>query len=267
MLNKRFVFGVLIAAGTMVAFGGCSSSGDDNKTPTPAATTAAASSTATTVTNTATTPAATATPSPAATPTPSAADKLATTAQYFVYTGRDGDNVASVANLFNGEPGSAKAGYPDQIRELNNLTDSVAKGQEIAIPLLATPVDIIPTAGIKNGIAQASSKVALLEPGTAMLTANGGKLVLHSVEFTPDMSGYRMEYWLTDTAAFNATGALTNKDAKVTTPYMTVASGSLAKPTSADTAHDDRAGIAYSVTRLAGATSTPAELLAGLKTG
>jgi hypothetical protein len=262
MMKYKGIIVAVVAASLMVSAAACSGD-DDDTTPTPAPTTAVA--TATTATNTATKAPETPTTAPTATSTPSAADKLAGTAEYFVYTARAGDTVTTVANTFNGEPGSAKAGYPDQIRAVNNLTGSdLTAGQEIAIPLLATPTDIIPTQGIKNAISQAGSTAVLYLPGEAMVAANGGKLVLHSVEFAPNMAGYRMEYWLADTPAFDATGALTDKAAKVTTPLMVVTGGSLAAGADAHTAQ----GSGYSVTALSGAGSTtPAALLAGLKAG
>lgn len=264
-MNYRLIAGAILAAGLMVGAAACSSNDNATATPTSPPTTVAAS--ATTATSTPTTPAATQTASPTATGTPSAADKLAATARYFVYTARAGDTVLTVANLFNGEPGSAKAGYPDQIREVNNLSGTdIPAGMKIAIPLLATPVDIIPTQGIKNAFSQAGSALTLYEPGDGLIAANGGKLVLHSVEFAPNLAGYRMEYWLTETPAFNASGALTDPAAKVTTPYMVVTGGSLAAPADAHTARQDHNGKSYSVTALSGAGSTtPAQLLAGLK--
>jgi hypothetical protein len=233
----------------------CSDKDSQAATPTLAATeTAAATPTPA--------PSPTPSPKPLATPTPSlsAAEKLAQTAGYFLFTTRTGDTYISIAGLFNGEPGTAKAGYPDQIRSVNNGgSGEPAPATTLAIPMLPTPRHIIPSAGL----ALAFQSTLMLEPGASLLAAYAGKVALHRVEFAASNAGFRMEYWLSDAATLSSTGAF-NKDALQTTPLMSVACGSLAATPSSTTNAFVRNGVSCSVTALQGATTTPAQLAAGL---
>ncbi|MBI2765072.1 MAG: LysM peptidoglycan-binding domain-containing protein [Chloroflexi bacterium] len=255
-------FGAIAAAIGVVVGAACSDSNDSN-TPTPAPTTPAPSATAARSATPNPTP--TATPSPVATASPSGAARIATTAGYFLYVTRSGDTGISVAGYFNGEPGTAKAGFPQQILDVNGITgQNLPPGQEIAIPLIRTGRDIIPGAGITLTLQQAGSKLALLEPGAAILAAYQDRVVLHKVELA-GADGYRMEYWLADSTITTADGGF-NRDAKVTTPLLVIGAGSLAAAqSSSDTTAFERGGQRYSVGALAGATTSATDLAAQLQ--
>jgi hypothetical protein len=83
------------------------------------------------------------------------------------------------------------------------------------------------------------------------------------VEFDANLSGYRMEYWLTGAPTLDANGAF-NHDTAVTQPLMVVAAGTKAAPAGSDTVQFQDGGITYSVTALSGATTSAADLKAGL---
>lgn len=255
---------------TVAVFAACSSSDSDTKTPSP--TSPAASATATAApTLTPATPTTTSTVAPS--PTPAApstmAQRLATAAGYFLYVVRTGDDLGAITGLFNGEPGSAKAGFAQEILDANSLSmGGLTAGQQIAIPLLNTPGDIIPSAGLAGAFERgAGVKLTVLEPSAALRSAYGDSVALHAVEVANAANaGYRMEYWLTSTP-FSATATL-NRAAKVITPLMVITAGSMvpaANSTAADTARFDRSGVSYALTALAGAKASAADLAAMLE--
>jgi hypothetical protein len=268
--------GALLLGGSAL-FAACSSDSNKKATPTAAPTTAVASASAATGSSTpgASSTAATATSSastaPAVSPTPNAAaQKLAETAGYFLYTTREGDTSIILAQLFNGEPGSAKAGYPQQILDVNNIkTDSLTANQQIAIPLLATPGDIIPSQGLANALkTKMNPKIVVYEPSTTFLGTFKDAVALHSVQLGANDAnggGYRMEYWLTDGPAL-VNGAV-NPDVKVTTPAFVVSAGDLVPPEGAtgDIARYTHDGMNYAVTALDGAGQSSIGLVAGMQ--
>ncbi len=256
-LATRFGLTLFAVAALGAAAAACSSSNSDNTTPSAAASTSATASSTSTATST---PKPTDTPTPAATPTPSAAELKADTARYFVYTARPGDTFNSIAQVFNGEPGSAKAGYPLQIQDVNNVGNTPSSGDQLAIPLLATPNHIIPSAGLALAFQSAPApQPVVLEPGPALMSTYGGKVALHRVALAPNNAGYRMEYWLTDSPTLTASNAI-NFDAKVSEPLMSVACGSMVAPASNTTVVFTRNGASCSATALVGATLTPQQI-------
>lgn len=258
-----------VLIGSCALFASCSNSDSNKTTPTAAASTAVASATtaltATGSSTVASSPAGSATskattaPAPSATPNP-AAEKLVQTAGHFLYTTRSGDTSITLAQYFNGEPGSAKAGYPQQILDDNELkTDDLKAGQQIAIPLLATPGDIIPSAGLANAFkAKMDPKIVLYEPSLSFLGTFKDMVALHAVRLGANSStggGYRMEYWMTDAPSL-ANGAV-NPDVKVTTPLFAMSAGDQvpAEGASGDIARYTHDGINYAITSLDGKTS------------
>ncbi len=246
----------------VAVFAACSSSDSDTKTPSP--TSLAASATATVApTLTPATPTTTSTVAPSPTPA-TMAQRLATAAGYFLYVVRTGDDLGAITGLFNGEPGSAKAGFAQEILDANSLSmGGLTAGQQIAIPLLNTPGDIIPSAGLAGAFERgAGVKLTVLEPSAALRSAYGDSVALHAVEVADAANaGYRMEYWLTSTP-FSATTNL-NRAAKVITPLMVITAGSMvpaASSTAGDTARFDRSGVSYALTALAGAKASAADL-------
>lgn len=245
--------------------------GDDDTTsattPSPSPASATASAAATTAVATSPTPVATPTPTP-----PSLAEQLARDPQYFLYVASGGDTIATVAQAFNGQPGTAKAGFPGQIKDVNQLTsDSLVAGQVIAVPLLlGGTTDIIPTAGmeIALSVGKQAGKLALLQPSVAMLDEFRGRLVLHRVQLengdpAAEGYGYVTEYWLADRAAIK--GGVVDPDARVMEPAFLVAGGSLvnqvlqtAKP--ADVYTFDRGGATYVIKKFSGAQLAAADL-------
>jgi hypothetical protein len=268
------VAGALLLGGC-VAFASCSSDSSDKATPTagtstaiatastaPPSSTASASVSATEGTATSTTPAPSPTPN-------AAAEKLAETAGYFLYTTRTGDTPETLAQFFNGEPGSAKAGFPQQILDVNGITADIKPGQEIAIPVLASPKDIIPSIGLATALkAKMNPQTILYEPSPTFIASYGGKVALHSLQLgaaNASGGGYRMEYWLTDVPAI--TDGTMNPDAKVTTPLYVISSGELVPPADAkgDVARFEHNGINYAVTKLDGAKTDAIGLIAGMQ--
>ncbi|MCC6381962.1 MAG: LysM peptidoglycan-binding domain-containing protein [Dehalococcoidia bacterium] len=214
-------------------------------------------------------------PTPVATPTPtppSLAEQLAKDPQYFLYVAGRGDTIAFVARAFNGQPGTAKAGFPGQIRDVNQLTsDSLVAGQVIAVPLLlGGAADIVPTAGmeIALSIGEKAGKLVLLQPSVAMRDEFRGRLVLHRVQLADDDPagegyGYVTEYWLSDRAAFK--GGTVDPEARVMEPAFLVAGGSLvtqvlqsSKP--GDIYTFDKGGTTYVIKKYSGAQLAAADL-------
>ena len=256
MRNSPLAF-IALAALALGALAACSDSNSNDTTPTPSASAASSTSTAA--------PTVTPAPSPTVAPSPtpvSVAQRLAKTAGYFVYKVRAGDDIGTIAGLFNGEPGSAKAGYPQQILDVNGVTSTgLTAGLELAIPLLNTPGDIIPSAGLAGAFDRATgTKLTVMEPSAALRSAYGDSVALHAVEIVATASpGYRMEYWLTSTPF--STGSTLNREAMVVTPLMVVTAGSMVPANqSTDTARFDRSGVTYALTVLAGAKASAADL-------
>ena len=165
---------------------GVSACGDDDSMTTATAPPATASTVAESPTRTAVP---TITPAPAtARPTPSAsqtapAEPLARSPGYFLYRSQPGDTLLRLGGYFNGQPGTAKAGFPDQIRDINKLTTSdIPSGTDLFIPLIRTGDDIIPGAGIALAIQRlqpSNASPILFTHGQALRDRFDGFIALH----------------------------------------------------------------------------------------
>ena len=247
--------------------------GDNDDAPPVGSSTARVTGVASTasVSGVAATPTAvTPTPVPTIAP-PSAAETLAKDPSYLVYVVGRGDTLARVAAAFNGQPGTAKAGFPNQIKDLNRLAnDLLATGQELAVPLLLGDTrSLLPEAGLELalGMGKAGGKLVLLQPSQALRDAYNGRLVAHRVvledgEPAGEGYGYTIQYWLTDRPSTK--GGVPDPDARVTDLAFTVSGGSLASSASGIQVFGaTRDGVKYTVA--AGAMAgLSAERIAGL---
>ncbi len=219
--SRMVLFGLI---GALALTGACG--GDDDAPPV---------GTSGSVTGVAATPTAvTPTPVPTMSP-PSAAETLAKDPQYLVYVAGQGDTIATLAAAFNGQPGTAKTGFPDQIKQLNKLTtDALAARQEVAVPLLLGDTkSLLPEAGLELalGVGKAGGKLVLLQPSQSLKDAYNGRLVAHRVTLEDGNApgegyGYVVQYWLTDRPV--SKGGVPDPEARVTDLAFTVAGGSLA---------------------------------------
>ena len=250
---------------------GVSACGDDDSMTTATAPPATASTVAESPTRTAVP---TITPAPAtARPTPSAsqtapAEPLARSPGYFLYRSQPGDTLLRLGGYFNGQPGTAKAGFPDQIRDINKLTTSdIPSGTDLFIPLIRTGDDIIPGAGIALAIQRlqpSNASPILFTPGQALRDRLEGFIALHRVELTA--TGYQLDFWLTDRPPMTASGS-TDPSAAVTGLAFKIAAGSFVDalpPDSVTVARFERDGVQYGVATVNKATISAADVVQGL---
>lgn len=241
---------------------GASCGDDDDATPTtsPTAATTTASATATP------TPSPTPSPSPSASPTQPASRN----ADSFTYVTSAGDTLDAIARAFNGQPGTAKAGFPDQIRSLNPQVSwpNPPVGTEVIIPLLQTdPGSLIPYASMQLALGiQGTGGLEVQEPSAALMDGFRGQLALHRVTLANPTAaggaGYLMEFWLTDRRFLK--GDELDREALVTSPAFVVGGGSLASQVTGTTGvfTFEQSSVPYAVKTLAGAGGVTAEQVA-----
>lgn len=258
MIRFRLLITTTLVLGTFML----AACGDDDDERPAAATAAPTQPPATGTGSGATAPAASATSaaassSPATTPTASVARNPA----YYTYEVSAGDTLLSVTNVVNGEPGTAKAGLPDQIRDLNKLTSNdLAAGQQLLVPLVASgPQSILPEASLRSaiGAGAAGGSIQLLIPGLALRDGYMGRLALTAMKVSDGMPasegfGYLLRFSEADRPVIK--GGVRDADAVMVDEAFTVAGGSLvpelerrASAAGASTAKVTRAGVDYLV--------------------
>ncbi|MCC7366130.1 MAG: hypothetical protein IT303_17325 [Dehalococcoidia bacterium] len=270
----------LVGVAALAALGVAACSGDDDDddtaTPTTTVTTTATPGTATASSTAQASPAAS--PSPTATPTISPAQRLARSPQYVLYVAGEGDTLATVADAFDAQPGAPADAFVAAIRQGNQLSgDTLAKGQEVAVPLmLPGDLSLIPDSSLEAalgvGVEGQGGALVLLQPSLEMREGYLGKLILHEVALatgTPagEGFGYTMEYWTTDRTVLKA--GEVDPEARIAEAQFIVAAGSMAKALTSDRPGDlhtfTRDGVSYAVKLLA-RSPTAAQLAAMLET-
>jgi hypothetical protein len=273
MRFPRFFGSMGLACLATASFAACA--GDDDGGPRPQQSQTTATSVAATPA-TAASPASTATlPAPTATTAP-AVNQPATSRdpRFYIYETSAGDTLSSVVAVVNGQPGSAKAGLPDQIRDLNKLTsDTLSPGRALVVPLIVgSDPAVAPDAGINAAIAAGGKGGALrvLEPGAALRDSYKGRLALGTLKVNDgnpasEGYGYLMRYALADRPVLK--GGVRDPDAVIVDDAFTVAGGSLvpelrsrAQTAGAPTSAFTRDGVDYLVAAGKGAALTPAAI-------
>lgn len=276
--SRKLLLGAsLLAAVALAACGG----DDDDASPTAPAI-PSASATAAGVSPSASP--ATSPTAPRATNTPVPTNPLARDPRYYTYTTSQGDTIISVANVVNGQPGTAKAGLPDQIADINGMAGQdlqapLRAGTKLIVPLiLPGDLALIPEDGIEQavGVGGAAGKLVLLQPSLDMRSGYNGKLVLSGVQVhdgdpASEGYGYITRYAVTDRPVMK--GGEVDPEAEVADAAFAVAGGSLvpvlraeAQAAGATTAEVTRDGLTYLVMAGRGAQLTPDQIGAMLQT-
>ncbi|MFN0093636.1 MAG: hypothetical protein ACKVVT_02525 [Dehalococcoidia bacterium] len=272
MLSFALAFGLLAWAAAA-----CGDDDDDEpETPGPTTTTGASTTpSGPTPTQGANPPSVTVTVVP--TPAGATSDSLARSPQYVLYEVGESETVSFIAAAMSATTGPTPAGFADQIKQINRLTDEkVAPGLTLAVPLrLAGTLSLIPEASVESavGVGGKAGKLVLLQPSLKLREGFLGKLGLHRVALadgTPDREGfgYLTEYWLADRSVVKEGGI--DPDARFSDPGFIVAAGTYAETLGSSRQGDlhrfERDGVPYAVKVLRGVTRTPAELAALLET-
>lgn len=277
-LPMKILSGATVLAA--LAFAACSGD-DDDATPTVPAL-PSASVTATAATQEAS-PTATAT-TPRATNTPVPTNPLLRDPRYYAFEVSEGDTVLSITNVINGQPGTAKAGLPGQIADLNGLgTGSfdtpLTPGRQLVVPLvLPGDLAMIPEDGIEQsiGVGGAAGKLVLMQPSLDLRAGYNGKLVLAGLKVSDGKPasegyGYITRYAVTDRPVMK--GGERDPEATIADDAFTVAGGSLvpvlkarAQAGGMQTAEITRDGVTYMVAAGRAAQLTPDKIAAMLQT-